>query len=91
MSSDPRGGHRRPPLPTTPPGSPVSQYTVLVNDVPAHYKPGHFPRKFRRLAEAKLAAQEAVRLGASMARVECPNGGEIDYRPQPQPKKGGKR
>lgn len=56
-------------------------YVLQVNDIPKHYKPGYFPRKFRLLKDAKKAAEEVIREGATMARIECPNGGELDYRP----------
>lgn len=63
-----------------------SSYVVRVNDVPAIYKRGHFPRKFAHKAKAIMAAKEAIALGASMARVECPGGGELDFRPdKPKP------
>lgn len=57
-------------------------YVVRVNDPPAVYKPGYFPRAFHLKKEAELAAQMAIRRGASMARVECPDGAEIDFRPE---------
>lgn len=57
-------------------------YTVQVNDVPAVYPARYFPRQYRYKKEAIAAAQNAVNAGASMARVECPNGGELDYRPE---------
>ena len=56
-------------------------YTVQVNDPPACYKRGHFPRKFKLLKDAKLAAKGAVDAGASFARIEFPNGVEVDFRP----------
>lgn len=63
-------------------------YLVLVNDVPAFYKPGHFPRKFRYKKDAVEAAKTAVANGASMARVECPGMGEIDFHPEKSRKEG---
>lgn len=59
-----------------------NEYTVLVNDVPACYKAGHFPRRFARKVDAVNAAREAVANGASMARVEFPGSGELDFRPE---------
>ncbi len=57
-------------------------YVVQVNDPPKDFRHGFFPRKVRYLKDAKALAQEAVDKGASMARVECPKGGEIDFRPK---------
>lgn len=47
------------------------------------YPTGYFPRKFKYKRDAITAAKDAVRKGATMARVECPGGGELDYRPEP--------
>lgn len=58
-----------------------TEYVVKVDGVPPCYKPRHFPRRFRYKKEAIAAAKEAVAAGAAMARVECPNGGELDFRP----------
>lgn len=55
-------------------------YTVQVNDVPACYKTGWFPRKFKYEKDAINCAKTAVANGATMARVEYPNGAERDYR-----------
>ena len=63
-------------------------YTVQVNDPPSYYKPHFFPRKLRYEKDAKALAQEAVDLGASMARVEYPDGGELDFRPKPKLRSG---
>ena len=59
-------------------------YTVRVNDVPDVYPARYFPRKYRYLTQAKEAAQKAVDSGASAARIEYPNGAELDYRPDPK-------
>jgi transcription antitermination factor NusG len=56
-------------------------YTVRVNDVPSIYPVGYFPRKYRYKKEAVNAAETVVAMGARMARVECPGGGELDFRP----------
>lgn len=56
-------------------------YRVLVNDVPYDYPKDYFPRKFRYKKDAVKSAEEAIRKGATLARVECPNGGELDFRP----------
>lgn len=56
-------------------------YVVQVNDPPPEYPPGYFPRKFRYQKDAHQCAKLAVERGATMARVEYPNGGEYDYRP----------
>lgn len=57
-------------------------YTVRVNDVPAVYQSGYFPRKFKYKTEAVRCAETAVELGATFARVECEEDGtEIDVRP----------
>jgi hypothetical protein len=55
-------------------------YTVQVNDPPPLYGIGYFPRKFRYKKKAIECAKAAIANGATMARVECPGGGEIDYR-----------
>lgn len=62
-------------------------YKVLVNDVPANYACGYFPRSFHYKKEAIAAAKLAISHGASMARVECPGGGELDFRPSPPARK----
>lgn len=62
----------------------MKYYVVRVNDPPSIYRAGYFPRKFKYKREAINVAQEAIDLGASFARVECPNGGELDFRPQPK-------
>jgi hypothetical protein len=59
-------------------------YTVRVNDIPPCYKFGYFPRKFAYKKDAIECAKRAVEAGASMARVECPGGGELDFRPNPK-------
>lgn len=56
-------------------------YTVQVNDAPSIYKSGYFPRNFKVKSDAIRCAKSAVAAGASLARVECPNGGELDFRP----------
>lgn len=56
-------------------------YVVRVNDPPAIYKPGYFPREFGVKRHAIEAAQQAIRNGATLARVEFPNGGGIEFRP----------
>lgn len=58
------------------------EYVVRVNDAPPIYPARYFPRKFRYKKEAVACAQAAIEAGATMARVECPNGGELDYRPK---------
>lgn len=55
-------------------------YKVLANDVPKTYPPGYFPREYHYQKEAIAAAKMVVRRGASMARVECPDGSELDFR-----------
>lgn len=62
------------------------RYRVCVNDVPIVYGPNYFPRNFRLKREALDCAQRAVDEGASMARVEFPDGGELDFYPKPPPK-----
>ena len=57
------------------------EYTVQVNDVPLVYPTGYFPRKFRYKNEAITCATEAISFGATLSRVECPNGSELDFRP----------
>src|SRR5262245_14808951 len=61
-------------------------YVVRVNDVPPVYPANYFlhGRKFRYKRDAITCAKEAIAHGATMARVECPNGGELDFRPQSQ-------
>ena len=58
-------------------------FVVHVNNAPAFYKPGHFPRKFGTKKGAIEAAEAAVAMGTSFARVEFPGGGELDFRPKP--------
>ncbi len=57
-------------------------YTVQVNDAPPCYKYGYFPRKYKYKMNAIAAAQAAIDAGATMARVEFPGGGELDFRPK---------
>lgn len=57
-------------------------YQVCVLDPPAMYARDYFPRSFHYKKEAIACAKLVVSQGASMARVECPNGGEIDFRPE---------
>jgi hypothetical protein len=58
-------------------------YVVQVNDVPATYPPRYFPRKFRHVKKAIACAKEAIKAGATMARVEYyPSGAERDFRPE---------
>lgn len=54
-------------------------YIVQVNDAPPIYAKGYFPRKYKYKKEAIACAKLAVQNGASKARVECPNGGELDF------------
>lgn len=61
-------------------------YVVQVNDAPPVYNLNYFPRKFRYKWEAIDCAKRAIAAGATMARVECPNGGELDFRPEKQSK-----
>jgi len=63
-------------------------YTVRVNDPPAIYSKEYFPRHYRYKKDAVKCAKIAVEHGASLARVECPGGGELDFRPEE--KKNGK-
>lgn len=56
-------------------------YVVQVNDAPAIYQSNYFPRSFRYKQDAIACAKIAVQNGATMARVECPNGGELDFKP----------
>ena len=59
------------------------KYTVQVNgDVSHVYGAGFFPRKYHYKKDAIAVAKQAIRNGAAMARVECPNGGELDFRPE---------
>jgi hypothetical protein len=58
-----------------------AMYIVQVNDAPPIYRAGYFPRRFKSKAEAVRCAKAAIVAGATMARVECPNGGELDFRP----------
>jgi hypothetical protein len=58
----------------------MKTYTVQVNNPPKLYKSGFFPRKYTYKSHAVAAAKAAVAAGATMARVECPNGGELDFR-----------
>lgn len=60
-------------------------FVVRVVDPPAIYEADHFPRTFRYEKEAKAAAQAAVDAGAVMARVEYPNGAELDFLPNKAP------
>lgn len=46
------------------------------------YPTGYFPRKTYYLKDAKEIAQTAIKKGATMARIEYPEGGELDFRPQ---------
>lgn len=62
----------------------MQSYVVQVNDPPKYFAPGYFPRKFKYKKDAIAIAELAVERGATMARVECPNGGEIDFRPNPR-------
>lgn len=64
-------------------------YVLRVNDPPALYRYGFFPRSFSYKKDAVAMAKLVIEQGASMARVECPGGGELDFRPEPK-KKGGK-
>lgn len=57
-------------------------YVLQVNDVPAKYAPRYFPRSFRYLKDAKVAAKVVIAEGATMARIEYPNGGELDFYPK---------
>ena len=57
-------------------------YTVQVNDVPALYPVGYFPRKFKYKEDAIACAKDAVKHGATMARVEFPDMGKLDFRPE---------
>jgi hypothetical protein len=57
-------------------------YEVKVNDIPSIYQRGYFPRKFHYKKDAIACAKEAIGNGASMARVECPNGAELNFRPE---------
>jgi hypothetical protein len=56
-------------------------YIVRV-DRPVGYPPKFFPKKFINAGAAKAAAQAAVDKGAAMARVEFPDGSELDFRPK---------
>jgi len=42
----------------------------------------YFPRKYKYLKEAKKAAQSAINHGSLLARIEYPNGAELDFRPK---------
>jgi hypothetical protein len=60
----------------------MNSYTVHVNQ-PAHqpwpYSPSYFPRKFSDKAAAIQCAKDAIAAGAPRARVECPDGSELDF------------
>lgn len=62
-------------------------YKVLVNDPPSVYPVGYFPRKYRYKNDAIQKAKDAIAAGASAARVEFPNGAELDFRPSEERKK----
>lgn len=64
----------------------MNHYTVRVNDRPPEYPPGYFPRKFRYKAEAIKCAKLAIQRGATMARVEFPKMGELDFYPDKETK-----
>ena len=61
-------------------------YKVLVNrpngmsDWP--WASTYFPRSVRYLKDAKTLAKSAVEHGATMVRIEYPNGAELDFRPK---------
>jgi hypothetical protein len=57
------------------------KYKVHVNDVPASYPIGYFPRGFHYQKDAIKAAETAVQRGATFVRVEYPDGAERDFRP----------
>lgn len=56
-------------------------YTVRVNDVPAIYASNYFPRQFNYKKDAIDCAKKAIEAGATMARVEFPKMGELDFYP----------
>lgn len=58
-------------------------YTVRISGKVQYFPPGYFPRKFHFKASAIRIAKQAIEHGASMARVEFPNMGELDFRPLP--------
>lgn len=60
----------------------ASCYVVHVNNPPALYKPGYFPRSFKLKRDAIDCVLNAINCGASMGRVECPDGAELDFRKQ---------
>lgn len=60
-------------------------YNVCVNDVPSHYGTRYFPRKIKYLRDAKRLAREVLQEGASLVRIEYPNGGELDLRQRDLP------
>jgi hypothetical protein len=55
-------------------------YVVRANDVPSQYQSNYFPRSFHYKKDAIACAKAVVVAGATMARIECPNGGELDFR-----------
>jgi len=61
-------------------------YIVLVNKPIGNFSwpwtSNYFPRKVAYLKEAKTLAQMAIDRGATMARVEYPDGRELDFRPK---------
>lgn len=63
-------------------------YVVRINGDLSHiYGEGYFPRKVHYKREAIALAKRAVEIpqagqyGATMARVEFPDGGELDFYP----------
>lgn len=56
-------------------------YILQVNDPPLQYPARYFPRKYATKQQALEAGRVVVTQGATLARIECPNGGEVDIRP----------
>ena len=69
----------------------AGRYVLQVNAPAAanaehwNYPPGYFPRKFHYVVEAEEVAKQAIRNGATQARIEGPNGIELTFKPQHQP------
>jgi hypothetical protein len=46
------------------------------------YASDYFPRKCYYLKDARTIAQQSIRCGATMARIEYPDGREEDFYPE---------
>lgn len=45
------------------------------------YASNYFPRTFYYLKDARISARQAIRSGATMARIDYPDGREENFRP----------